>query len=95
MHPLGFGSDLEGRSSEFKGWEVLEELLIADWVFHWITIKHKLCGNEPTVPGSTHIWSRCCLEFVTQPPAPKSNPLSPVQSCCHQDLLRVSEIWSL
>ncbi|MED6183629.1 hypothetical protein PIB30_039469 [Stylosanthes scabra] len=38
---------------------------------------------------------KCCLEFVTQPLAPKSNPLSPVESCCHQDLLRVSEIWSL
>ncbi|MED6145000.1 hypothetical protein PIB30_020813 [Stylosanthes scabra] len=34
-------------------------------------------------------WSRCCLEFVIQPLAPKSNPMSPVQSCYHQDLLRV------
>ncbi|MED6171996.1 hypothetical protein PIB30_046007 [Stylosanthes scabra] len=41
-------------------------------------------ANEPIVPGSTHIWSRCCLEFVSQPPAPKSNPLSPGQTCCHQ-----------
>ncbi|MED6123237.1 hypothetical protein PIB30_047328 [Stylosanthes scabra] len=41
MHPLGFGSDLEGRSSEFKGREVLEELLIADWVINWIAIEHK------------------------------------------------------
>ncbi|MED6207070.1 hypothetical protein PIB30_032418 [Stylosanthes scabra] len=41
----------------------------------------QLCGNEPTVPGSTHIWSRCCLEFVSQPPAPKSNPLSPDPRC--------------
>ncbi|MED6148815.1 hypothetical protein PIB30_056488 [Stylosanthes scabra] len=36
-------------------------------------------------------WSKCCLEFVIQPSAPKSNPLSSVQSCCHQDLLCISE----
>ncbi|MED6118648.1 hypothetical protein PIB30_004698 [Stylosanthes scabra] len=32
---------------------------------------NQLCGNEPTVLGSTHIWSRCCLEFVTQPRLPR------------------------
>ncbi|MED6108537.1 hypothetical protein PIB30_025017 [Stylosanthes scabra] len=56
--------------------------------------------NQPAVWQRTHNTefdshsSRCCLEFVIQPPAPKSNPLSPVQFCCHQDLLRVGEIWS-
>ncbi|MED6204690.1 hypothetical protein PIB30_011373 [Stylosanthes scabra] len=51
--------------------------------------------NQPAVWQRTHNtefeshWSRCCLEFVIQPPAPKRNPLSLVQSCCHQDLLRV------
>ncbi|MED6222224.1 hypothetical protein PIB30_062315 [Stylosanthes scabra] len=49
----------------------------------------------PFAASSKTARSRCCLEFVIQPPAAKSNPLSPVQSCCHQDLLRVSEIWSL
>ncbi|MED6209202.1 hypothetical protein PIB30_052454 [Stylosanthes scabra] len=50
-------------------------------------------GSEELHSSASEEW--CCLEFVTQPPAPKSNSLSLVQSSCHKDLLRVSEIWSL
>ncbi|MED6169970.1 hypothetical protein PIB30_026152 [Stylosanthes scabra] len=77
-------------------------------VFDWGWLQLRLVESSSQVESSkstvwqrTHNtgfdshWSRCCLEFMIQPPAPKSNPLSPVQSCCHPDLLRVSEIWSL
>ncbi|MED6149796.1 hypothetical protein PIB30_066004 [Stylosanthes scabra] len=80
----------DNEAEEMPGeWDLDSTLL--NWGRNQSDVDDAPARGGDFLSGSTHIWSRCCLEFVTQPPAPKSNPLSPVQSCCHQDLLRMTK----